>query len=78
MSEEKTLSETVAEKLKEITDNVPYVYQSGVEAGRKAEYDAFWDAYQQNGTKTNYSYAFSQFTTDIHPSLSEKCKSKPQ
>ena len=28
------------------------------EAGRQAQYDDFWDAFQQNGTKTNYAYAF--------------------
>lgn len=27
--------------------------------GKKAEYDAFWDKYQQNGTRYVYSYAFS-------------------
>lgn len=30
----------------------------GVEAGKKTEYDAFWDAYQQMGNRTNYRYAF--------------------
>lgn len=33
-------------------------YNVGVEDGKKAEYDAFWDAFQQNGTKTAYNYAF--------------------
>ncbi len=28
------------------------------EAGKQAEYDAFWDAYQENGQRTNYTYAF--------------------
>ena len=27
--------------------------------GKKAEYDAFWDAYQENGTRSNYGFAFS-------------------
>ena len=26
--------------------------------GRKDEYDRFWDAYQKNGTRTSYAYAF--------------------
>ena len=34
-------------------------YDEGFEAGKKAEYDAFWDAYQQKGNRSNYSYAFS-------------------
>lgn len=29
-----------------------------ISAGKKAEYDAFWDAYQQNGNRINYSNAF--------------------
>ena len=33
-------------------------YEQGEAAGKKAEYDAFWDAYQINGTRTNYTYAF--------------------
>lgn len=38
----------------ELPDKIDAVY----EAGKKAEYDAFWDAYQQNGNRTNYSGAF--------------------
>ena len=29
------------------------------EAGKKSEYDAFWDAYQSNGTRTDYYNAFA-------------------
>lgn len=29
-------------------------YDVGVEDGKKAEYDAFWDSFQQNGTRTDY------------------------
>ena len=29
------------------------------EAGKKAEYDAFWDAFQQNGKRTSYAYGFT-------------------
>lgn len=29
------------------------------EAGKKSEYDAFWDAYQSNGTRTDYHSAFA-------------------
>ena len=29
------------------------------EAGKKSEYDAFWDAYQSNGTRTDYYHAFA-------------------
>jgi hypothetical protein len=28
------------------------------EAGQKAEHEAFWDAYQENGSRTNYYFSF--------------------
>lgn len=34
-------------------------YDEGVAAGKKAEYDRFWDAYQQNGERTDYKRAFN-------------------
>lgn len=44
-------------------ENVPKVYDSGhkvgFEEGRQAEYDAFWDIYQLDGSKTFYAYAFA-------------------
>lgn len=33
-------------------------YNEGLEAGKKAEYDRFWDVYQQNGSRVDYTYAF--------------------
>ncbi len=33
-------------------------YNNGFEAGKKAEYDAFWDIFQQNGNRRNYNRAF--------------------
>ena len=33
---------------------------AGIEQGKQAEYDRFWDVYQDNGNRTNYSYSFSQ------------------
>ena len=33
-------------------------YSRGYGEGQKAEYDKFWDAFQQNGERTNYYYAF--------------------
>ena len=32
---------------------------TGYMEGKQAEYDAFWDIYQRNGTRTNYCYAFA-------------------
>ena len=34
-------------------------YDQGFEDGKQAEYDAFWDAAQQNGNRTDYAFAFS-------------------
>lgn len=46
---------SLAEKLAFAEENVPKVY----EAGRKSEYDAFWDSYQENGNRTHYDTAFA-------------------
>ena len=48
----------IADKLTQIAERLPIVYDAGQDAGRMAEYDRFWDAYQNNGTLTNYSFAF--------------------
>lgn len=50
---------SIAEKLTLIAQNEQRVYDAGFEAGKQAEYDAFWDAFQKNGTEyINYGYAF--------------------
>ena len=33
-------------------------YDEGVADGKQAQYNAFWDAYQDNGKSTTYAYAF--------------------
>ncbi len=33
-------------------------YDQGFEAGKQSQYNTFWDMFQQNGTRTNYRYAF--------------------
>lgn len=45
---------SIAEKLTTVAENQTRVY----DAGKKAEWDAFWDACQQNGSRTDYKYAF--------------------
>lgn len=39
----------------EMPDKINVVF----EAGKQAEYDAFWDSYQDNGNRTDYANAFS-------------------
>lgn len=42
----------------ELGGDTEAAYNEGVEAGKQDEYDAFWDTYQQNGTRTDYATAF--------------------
>ena len=51
---------TTAERLTKIAENQTKVF----EAGKQAEYDKFWDKYQNNGTRGNYSYAFGADSAD--------------
>lgn len=46
---------SIENKLTTIAENTPRVYA----AGQKAEYDRFWDAYQDSGKRTDYTYAFA-------------------
>lgn len=45
---------SIAEKLTTVAENVEKVY----EAGKKAEYDAFWDRFQKYGNRRAYNFAF--------------------
>ena len=56
---EKTISETISEKLSKITENTMCMYETLLEAGKQAEYDRFWDNFQQNGERDIYFYAFA-------------------
>lgn len=42
----------------ELTEACEAAHANGYAAGEKHEYDRFWDAYQENGNKTNYESAF--------------------
>jgi hypothetical protein len=39
-------------------------YAQGFEEGKQAEYDAFWDAIQNYGKRTDYTNAFTQWSKD--------------
>lgn len=56
MSEEKDVFETISDQLVGLAGKIGTTF----EAGRLAEYNDFWDAYQQNGNKTSYTYAFAK------------------
>ncbi len=53
---------SIAEKLTTVAENQQRVY----DAGKKAEYDAFWDVYQSNGQPRNYSNRFTQWSDAIY------------
>lgn len=48
---------SIAENLEIIAKNVPKVY----EAGKKAEYDEFWDGVQQGGKREDYAHGFKRW-----------------
>lgn len=50
----------IAEKLTTIAENEQKVY----DAGKKAEWDEFWDAFQTRGARTYYAYSFFGGTWD--------------
>ena len=55
---------TIAEKLVNIAERVPIVY----EAGRKSEHDRFWDIIQNHGNRNAYQSAFANWDCEhIHP-----------
>ena len=53
---------SIAEKLIRAKTDYDEVY----EAGKQAEYDAFWDAYQDNGNRTNYEHAFMHWPDECY------------
>ncbi len=52
---------SIAEKLTTIAENEQKVY----EAGKKSQYDEFWDNHQQNGKRTDYTGGFSGWNGNI-------------
>lgn len=53
---------SIAEKLATIAENEQRVY----DAGKKSEYDAFWDNFQANGTRKYYGFAFAYSWNDVN------------
>ena len=85
---------TISEKLVQIAENSPKVYQKGYDngfaEGASADYKdgeraanvAFWDALTNNGERTDYGYAFSNWSSEyirptrkIVPTSSESARS---
>lgn len=53
---------SIADKLTTIAENEEKVFT----AGKTAEYDAFWDSFQNYGNKTSYWGAFAYWKDDIY------------
>lgn len=51
---------SIADKLTTIAENEQKVY----DAGKKSQYDEFWDTFQNNGKRNLYDYAFTGRGTD--------------
>lgn len=51
---------SIADKLVSIAENVPKVYEVGEKDGIQAEYDRFWDVFQDYGKRTYYYFAFRE------------------
>lgn len=49
---------TIEEKLTKIAEDMPKVYEAGVEEGKNSAYSDFWDAVQDKGNRTIYTRAF--------------------
>lgn len=47
---------SIADKLTQIAENEQRVY----DAGKKAQYDEFWDTYQDYGNRKTYDFAFAE------------------
>lgn len=60
---EKT-GETALLTLDGITEGVSKAYAAGAEAGKKSQYDEFWDNFQDYGKRTDYARAFARGWTD--------------
>ena len=41
------------------SDGIEQGRKEGIDEGKQAEYDRFWDNYQDNGNREHYTYAFS-------------------
>ena len=52
---------SIADKLTLVAENEQKVYDAGCSNGKQAQYDLFWDTFQRNGTRTNYTYGFANW-----------------
>ena len=58
--------QTVEDRLETVQIASDGGYDRGFAEGKQEEYDRFWDAFQQNGTRTNYERAFRRWTDEIY------------
>ena len=54
----------ISEKILQLKQDFDDVY----EAGKKDQYNEFWDSYQQNGNRVDYIYGFYRLSCEyLHP-----------
>ena len=58
------MTETISQKLQKIAENTLKVYEAGVDVGRQAEYDAWWDSFTNFGSRRGYQNAFMYWGSD--------------
>lgn len=63
-AELETTDQTVEDRLETVQIASDGGYERGYAEGVQAEYDRFWDAFQQNGERTDYEQAFRLGWTD--------------
>ena len=62
------MTKTISQKLSIITENIPLVYDAGVEAGKKIGQAAIWDLILGDGERTDFGYLCRGWLAEyIHP-----------
>lgn len=65
ITEKQSQIDSLNARISELEAELPIKYNEGYADGVKSEYDRFWDDFQQNGERTDYTGAFgAQWTTE--------------
>ena len=55
---------SIADKIIQLKKDFDDVYDKGVSDGKQAGYDEFWDAFQYNGERIDYTHAFNGWVAE--------------
>lgn len=56
---------SIQEKLNTIAENIPRVYEAGIAEGKTQGELEFWNTFTNNGARTNYNYAFREWSWTV-------------